>query len=171
MTIEFIKIKPIGLAKEVTIRTNEKLRPRTCPDLGCKPIIRGWGSSDEQLQEGYSGTCYGYCGEKEWQYKDVNHQNDFCCCVMTPFKGHIKFVENFNDIANTYYETKILVGMLHPNLCMNCGVKGSDETVTGFGGTNKFYCTACAVLLGFKMYNEETKQFETNWDRITELEE
>lgn len=163
---ELITIKPIGLKNTVTLTVRESLRPRTCPDLSCKPLIRGWGSSDEQLQEGYSGTCYGYCGQKEWKFKDVNHENDFCACIMTPFKGHIKFVENFNDIANTYYETRTLVGMLNPNKCMNCDVKGSDEKVTGFGGTGKSYCTACAVLLGFKTYNDKTKIYDTNWDKI-----
>lgn len=163
---ELIEITPIGLKNKVTLTVRENLRPRTCPELTCKPLIRGWGSSDEQLQKGFSATCYGYCGKKEWKYKEANHQNDFCVCVMTPFKGHIKFVQNFNDIANTSHETRTLTGMLNPNKCKNCDVKGSYETVTHYGGKENAFCRACAVKLGFVIYDEKTKKYETNWDRI-----
>jgi len=155
--------KPLGLQDQVTVEVREALRPNCCPDRqGCKPIHLTLMGTKENLDKGYSGACYGYCGTRIFQYGDATHHNDISHCVITPLKGVIRFFECYEDIGNDLRVILRVLQLLKPNACEECGVTREHETLTNWiiqekPEKRKWLCLGCAVRLGIAQYHPENK--------------
>lgn len=164
---EFIEFIPVDYTKKVKIEVKEDLRPRQCPDLTCKPIHISIAGRQKDLDEGYSSSCYGYCGKTEFTFKGAKHENDISHCIMTPLKGTIRFFINVMDLGNDYFDVQRLLYMLSPVYCKECHVSnqrttiifsiiGKDETK----GTTPL-CNRCRVRLGLDKWDESKKEYSS----------
>lgn len=165
---KFVKFVPIDYTKKVTIEVKEDLRPRQCPDLACKPIHISIAGRQKDLDEGYSSSCYGYCGKTEFTFKKAHHANDISHCVMTPLKGTIRFFVNVMDLGNDYFDIRRLLYLLSPSHCKECNASSQLHTLT-FSITKKNQkkgrtplCHRCRVRLGLDKWNKKTKEYVTH---------
>lgn len=109
---------PLGLKDMVTVKIQEALRPECCPDRkDCKPIHVSLMNTKENLDKGFSGSCYGYCGTKTFQYGEATHHNDISHCIITPLKGVIRFFECYGDIGNDKHDILRLLQLLSFFFC------------------------------------------------------
>lgn len=170
---EEIEITPVGYTHKVKLKVlPEDRRPIGCPDPeGCKMIHVSPMFTKEDQRQGYSGSCYGYCGRQEFQYKNVHHVNDISHCVFTPLKGVVRFFNNLNDFTNDIYDIKQIIHILkYPRVCEECKDDGHDSKIIGIikdsslphdkvnDDNNRIYlCVACAVRLGKIHFHPEAK--------------
>lgn len=75
----------------------EPVRPPFCIIEQCKPVMV-YGYTAKEHAEGNSGFCMGENSNIEkWQAEKVEHVNDLCFCIYTPFKGWTRYVMNNDD--------------------------------------------------------------------------
>ncbi|MEW6448904.1 MAG: hypothetical protein AB1426_12635 [Bacillota bacterium] len=75
-----------------------KRRPPFCVIRKCRPVAVH-GCTAKGHASGESGFCIGKMSEAEvWTAETVEHVNDICFCVYTPFKGWVRFVVNEMDL-------------------------------------------------------------------------
>ncbi len=162
---EYVEFIPVDYTKKVKIQVKEEIRPRQCPDLACKPIHMSIAGNQKNLDEGYSSSCYGYCGKTEFNFKKANHPNDISHCVMTPLKGTIRFFINVMDLGNDYYDIQRLLYLLSPSHCSECNVSSQMHTLThsivkkGETEGKTPLCHRCRVRLGLDKWDEKTKKY------------
>lgn len=73
-------------------------RPPFCILKQCKSVA-AHGYTAEEHAAGWSGYCIGENSKPEtWTAGQVEHVNDICFCIYTPFKGWIRFVVNEDDL-------------------------------------------------------------------------
>ncbi|MEW6573140.1 MAG: hypothetical protein AB1374_05855 [Bacillota bacterium] len=73
-------------------------RPRFCVITKCRPVAVH-GCAVKGHAPGESGFCIGKMTKAEvWTAETVEHVNDICFCVYTPFKGWVRFVVNEADL-------------------------------------------------------------------------
>lgn len=154
---------PLGLKDLVEVEIHEGLRPECCPDRkDCKPIHVSLMNTKENLDTGFSGSCYGYCGLKTFQYMEATHHNDISHCVITPLKGVIRFFECYEDIGNDKRDILRILQLLKPMECEECGVIREDQPLINWiiqekPEQRKWLCLGCAVRLGIAKYHPENK--------------
>lgn len=171
-TEQYVEFTPIGLTRTVKLKVlSEDKRPRCCPDpFGCKPIVLSSGASQENIDKGYSGSCYGYCGRHKFDYKEVQHENDISHCVMTPLKGCIRFFNNVGDFWNDELDVRRIRAMISPASCDFCGLTNFWHPITDMivnkaelqSGAEKEerrknVCERCSLRLGFVQYHPENE--------------
>jgi len=156
-----VKFTPLGLTGEVSAPVQEDRRPECCPDrIACKPILVFWQTDKEQLDKGYSGSCWGYCGERRFIYGEAEHRNDLSHCVITPLKGVIRFFTVWSDLGNDSLELRRLLYMLSPNECEECKTSRIHENLTSYiiqrePELRRWLCLGCAVRLGVVEFHSE----------------
>lgn len=171
MTEEFVEFIPIDYTKKVKIQVKEDLRPRQCPDLDCKPIHISVAGQQKDLDDGYSSSCYGYCGKTEFNFKKANHPNDISHCVMTPLKGTIRFFVNAMDLGNDYFDIQRLLYLLSPSQCKECNAKSQStplvlSIVREKPTKREWLCYRCRLRLGFDTWNKDNREYsimERKW--------
>ncbi len=162
---EYVEFVPVDYTKKVKIQVKEEIRPRQCPDLTCKPIHMSIAGNQKNLDDGYSSSCYGYCGKTEFDFKKANHPNDISHCVMTPLKGTIRFFINVMDLGNDYFDIQRLLYLLSPSHCSECNVSSQMNTLTlsivkeGEKEGKTWLCHRCRVRLGLDKWDEKTKKY------------
>lgn len=73
-------------------------RPPFCVIKQCKPVAVHSCTANGHA-DGNSGFCLGEMKKPEkWKSEAVEHVNDICFCVYTPFKGWVRFVVNDGDL-------------------------------------------------------------------------
>ncbi len=73
-------------------------RPPFCILKQCKPVAVHVYAAEKHAA-GWSGYCIGENTQPEtWVTGTVEHVNDICFCIYTPFKGWVRFVVNEDDL-------------------------------------------------------------------------
>jgi hypothetical protein len=162
---EFVEFVPVDYTKKVKIKVRENIRPRQCPDLTCKPIHMSIAGDQKNLDDGYSSSCYGYCGLTEFDFKKAHHPNDISHCIMTPLKGTIRFFVNAMDLGQDLWDIQRLLYLLSPSHCAGCNISSQMRTLclSIVSETEKqWLCHTCRFRLGLDKFDEETKTYMTS---------
>ena len=142
-----------------------------CPK-SCMPIYNGCFADDRikdasgDLSQGYSGECVGKMAvPNEFIYGGNHHKNDLNHCFITPLKGIIRFEECWEDIGNAWHMFSVVLDLLRPLVCCECGVnRRQDATFHQLippenwkpgmsceeynAAPRKHYCGECGVRMG-----------------------
>lgn len=159
---DFVEFVPVDYTQPVKIKIREDLRPRQCPDLTCKPIHMSIAGVQKNIDEGYSSSCYGYCGKKEFQEKQVVHVNDISHCIMTPLKGTIRFFVNAMDLGNDLFDIQRLLYLLNPSHCAECNASSQSTRLCLSiisESEKRWLCYRCRVRLGLDKFDEKIRMY------------
>lgn len=160
--MELIEIKPLGTTFTAKLRILEDKRPRCCPDLACKPFLVQT-NLQEELDKGFSGECWGYCGEQAFNFKEAEHRNDLSQCIMTPYKGVARFFLCYTDLMSALHQVGRAMHLLRPRYCDECTESQLRISLVNYFDRsephNEFkrreLCLGCAVRLGWVEFHPE----------------
>jgi len=156
-----IRFRPLGRTFRVRVPVRESERPECCPDrLGCQPFYLPILSMKEDLDKGYSGACFGYCGPRTFAYKKAVHWNDISHCIMTPLKGVIRFFNCIDDLGADFMSLRKMLQLLHPLACESCKTTHDHIDLCNYiiqekPERRKWLCLGCAVRLGVVEFHPE----------------
>lgn len=154
-----VQFTPVGVAEPVKLKVVGERRPGCCPDpKGCQPVYTTL-ALKEDLARGYSGNCYGYCGERVFVYDEATHRNDISRCMMTPLKGVVRFFTCYTDYLAEISELQRIAHMLNPAECEACKEPSFYARLTNYSNVTEkrhgWLCRGCAVRLQVAQFHPE----------------